>query len=92
MRGKGGGGGILGEAGAGVAIGIAGKTLAANAKARRSRAARTVERARKLETDTVETNETSNRSQLLLSLKLHGFTIESRCKRSGGISGGVAGL
>ena len=48
MKGKGKGGGddgILGEAGAGVAIGIAGETLVANAKARRSRATRTVERA-----------------------------------------------
>jgi hypothetical protein len=45
----------------------------------------------KLETITIGTNDRSKRSQLLLSLKLRGFAIESRCM-SGGISGGVAGL
>ena len=45
----------------------------------------------KLETDTVATNGTNNRRQLLLSLKLRGSNIESRCIKSGGISGGVSG-
>ena len=46
----------------------------------------------KLETVTVATNGTNNRRRLLISLKLRGSTIESRCIKSGGISGGVAGL
>ncbi len=44
-----------------------------------------------LETDTVATSGTSNRRQLLLTLKLQGSDIESRCIKSCGISGGVAG-
>ena len=46
----------------------------------------------KLETVTVAINGSKNRSQLLLSRKLQGSAIESRCIHRGGISGGVAGL
>ncbi len=46
----------------------------------------------KSETVTYATNKTSSRRQLLQSLKLRGFDIESLCIKSGGISGGVAGL
>ena len=46
----------------------------------------------KLETHMVATNGTSNRRQLLLSLKLRSSTIESRCRKSGEISECVAGL
>ena len=46
----------------------------------------------KSETFTFATNGTNNGRQLLISLKLRGFTVESRCIKSGGISGGVAGL
>ncbi len=45
----------------------------------------------KSETVTYATNGTSRR-QLLLSLKLRGSAIKSLCIKSGGISGGVAGL
>ena len=40
---------------------------------------------------TVAINETNNRRQLMLSLKLRGSTNESWCIKSGRISGGVAG-
>ncbi len=43
-------------------------------------------------TVTYATNGASSRRQLLLSLKLWGSAIESLCIKSGGISGGVAGL
>ncbi len=46
----------------------------------------------KLEVVTVATRGTKDKRQLLLSLKLRGSAIESRCIKSGGISGGVAGL
>ena len=46
----------------------------------------------KLESDTDETNGRNNLRQLRLSLLLRGFAIASRCGRSGGISGRVAGL
>ena len=46
----------------------------------------------KLKTTTVATNETNTRRLLLISLKLRGSDIESRCIKSGGISGGVAAL
>ena len=46
----------------------------------------------KLETDTVGANNKINKRQLLLSLKLRGSAFKSRCRRSGGISGGVSGL
>ena len=46
----------------------------------------------KLYTVKVATNGTNNRRQIMLLLKLRGFAIESRCIKSDGISGGVAGL
>jgi hypothetical protein len=48
----------------------------------------------KFEIVTIVNNGKNNiyRSQLLLSLKLRGSSIESLCIKIGGISGGVAGL
>ncbi len=46
----------------------------------------------KLEAVTVAINESNNRRQMLLSLKLRGSAIESRCRKTDGISGGVSGL
>ena len=46
----------------------------------------------KSEIVTYATNGARNRRQLLLSLKLRGSAIESRCIKSGRISGDVAGL
>ncbi len=44
----------------------------------------------KLETDTARKNIRNNRKQLLLSVKLRGSSIGSRCIRNGEVSGGVS--